>query len=395
MKRVSLLLLLCLAPVLVSKAQLPCDSIEASLITCSPGDEVYSLYGHTALRCRNFTRKADVAFNYGVFSFGQPHFLWRFILGQCDYMVLGIPWDVFIKEYEERGSRVTQQTLNLTSEEANRLWAYLVVNCLPENRKYRYNYFYNNCTTQVRDMIERAVMGSVTYAEDSSRSDATYRDLIHSYTQCYPWTGEGCDILLGADADRVASPRASQFLPEVLMQNMEHASVSDENGMVRPLLLRTEILLHERPRAEQHGLMSPAVAGWTFVFLSLLLVGYEVWRRCWLWVWDVILLLARGLSGSLLTFMALFSEHPAVDSNWLVVLLNPLAFVGLFLVIRAAFRRSQTRWFAFDSANLLLFAVIFLLGMQKFGELIVPLTLAFAARPLSRYVRMRRATTKI
>ena len=113
MKRVSLLLLLCLAPVLVSKAQLPCDSIEASLITCSPGDEVYSLYGHTALRCRNFTRKADVAFNYGVFSFGQPHFLWRFILGQCDYMVLGIPWDVFIKEYEERGSRVTQQTLNL------------------------------------------------------------------------------------------------------------------------------------------------------------------------------------------------------------------------------------------------------------------------------------------
>ena len=131
-------MLLCLAPVLDSKAQLPCDSIEASLITCSPGDEVYSLYGHTALRCRNFTRKADVAFNYGVFSFGQPHFLWRFILGQCDYMVLGIPWDVFIKEYEERDSRVTQQPLNLTSEEANRLWAYLVEKALEARHQIRW-----------------------------------------------------------------------------------------------------------------------------------------------------------------------------------------------------------------------------------------------------------------
>ena len=395
MKRVSLLLLLCLTSVLASQAQLPCDSIEASLITCSPGDEVYSLYGHTALRCRNFTRNADVAFNYGVFSFGQPHFLWRFILGQCDYMVLGIPWDVFIKEYEERGSRVTQQMLNLTSEEANRLWAYLVVNTLPENRKYRYNYFYNNCTTQVRDIIERAVAKSIVYAADSVRSDATYRDLIHAYTRCHPWTGEGCDILLGADVDRVASARASQFLPEILMRDMEHATVREENGMARPLLLRTDILLQERPRAERRDFLLPAVVGWAFVVFSLLLVGFEAWRRCWLWVWDAILLLARGLAGSLLTFMALFSEHPAVGSNWLIVLLNPLALVGLVLLVRAAFRRSKTRWFAFDLANLLLFALIFLLGMQEFGELVVPLTLAFAARPLSMYVRMRRAATKI
>ena len=394
MRRRLLLLLLCFVSATHLPAQVPMDSIDVALITCSPGDEVYSLYGHTALRCRNHTRGADVVFNYGVFSFEQPHFLWRFVLGKCDYMVLGIPWDVFIKEYEERGSRVTQQTLNLNVAEANRLWYLLLVNCQPTNREYRYNYFYNNCTTQVRDMVERAVEGSVTYAPDSKRAGATYRDLIHAYTHSHPWTGEGCDILLGSEADRVASSRVSQFLPEMLLRDMENATVRTIDGTSHPLLSGTKILLHERPRPERRSLLSPAVAGWAFVLLNLLLVAFEARRHCWLWAWDAILLLVRGLAGSLLAFMALFSAHPAVGSNWLVVLLNPLALVGLLLVGRAAFRHAKTRWFAFDLANLLLFAVIFLLGVQEFGELVVPLTLAFGVRALYGYVRMRRAGTK-
>ncbi len=373
-------------PMLPLMAQEQRDSIDAALITCSPGDEIYSLYGHTALRMRNYTRHLDVAFNYGVFSFEQPHFMWRFILGQCDYMVLGVPWGIFIEEYEERGSRVTQQTLNLTPDEANRLWFLLIANCQPENRKYRYNYFYNNCTTQVRDMVERAVAGRIVYGSGSERCLSTYRDLLHGYTRLHPWTAEGCDILLGADVDSLASARGSQFLPEMLMNDMDGATIHDDNGKVRPLLSSTEIVLQEKHRSISSGLLSPSVVSWALVVLCLLIACVEWWRRCWLWGVDGCLLLLRGLAGSLLVFLAIFSEHPAVGSNWLVVLLNPLAFFGLYLVVKTALRHEKTRWFAFDLANLLLFALIFLLGVQKFGELVVPLTLAFATRPISYYI---------
>ena len=217
------------------------------------------------------------------------------------------------------------------------------------------------------------------------------RELLHGYTRRHPWIAEGCDILLGADVDQTASARASQFLPEMLMHDVAEATIHGDNGEVRPFLKETEIILHERKKDTSRETISPLAAGWTFVILCLIIAGLEQWRRCWLWGWDVFLLLLRALAGSLLTFLWLFSEHPAVDSNWLVVLLNPLAFVGLYLVVKAALKHTKTHWFTFDLVNLLLFALIFLLGVQKFGELVVPLTLAFATRPISYHICMRRA----
>ena len=99
----------------------PADSLRVSLLTCSPGQEVYALYGHTAIRVEQPARNVDEVFNYGIFSFAKPHFVWRFVLGQCDYMVQSFPWNLFIREYQERGSSITEQELNLTQAEARRL----------------------------------------------------------------------------------------------------------------------------------------------------------------------------------------------------------------------------------------------------------------------------------
>ena len=175
------------------------DSIRVSLLTCSPGQEVYSLYGHTAIRCVDFARGKDIVFNYGVFSFSQPYFIWRFVLGQCDYMVDAVYFDGFIRSYTERGSRVTEQILQLSGEEARMMMAYLIWNCRPENREYRYNFLYNNCTTMVRDVIERCVRGRVIYP--ARLPQRTTRDILHEYTQGHPWAAEGDDFLLGSAVD--------------------------------------------------------------------------------------------------------------------------------------------------------------------------------------------------
>ena len=364
---------------------------QVSILTCSPGDKVYSLYGHTAIRCRDEAHDLDVVFNYGCFSFEQPHFLWRFVLGQCDYMVLPIPWEYFVVDYEKRGSRITEQTLNLTADEALGVFAYLDRNCQPENRQYRYNYLYNNCTTKVRDVYETVIRGRVEYPEQENA--LSFRQYIHRYTKSHPWAQEGNDALLGADVDQPIATREAMFLPENLMQFAAEAVSVDSVGVSRPLVNTTEIILQEDPSkaaTAKSVLPSPRVVGWSLFVLAVGLVVWELRRRTWLWCWDVLLLVLRGVAGLLLCFMFFFSEHPAVGSNWLILLLNPLAFVGLVLVIRARRNGQTTRWFAFDLAILTLFLAFSALGLQEFGKIIVPLTFVLMTRPIRYYLAQRK-----
>ena len=113
------------------------DSIRVSLLTCSPGQEVYSLYGHTAIRCQTPKDSSDIVFNYGVFDMSKPHFAWHFVLGQTDYTVEAVPWKYFIKDYDKRGSSITEQELNLTQVEASQLLRMLLETCMQGNYRYR------------------------------------------------------------------------------------------------------------------------------------------------------------------------------------------------------------------------------------------------------------------
>ena len=116
------------------------DSREVSILTCSPGDKVYELFGHTALRVCDPERGVDAVFNYGLFSFDEPGFIWRFVSGETDYLLGVIDFRHFMAEYEARGSGVTEQVLRLDSLQKSNLINALVRNSLPEYRKYRYNF---------------------------------------------------------------------------------------------------------------------------------------------------------------------------------------------------------------------------------------------------------------
>ena len=129
------------------------DSVRVSLLTCAPGSEIYSLFGHTALRYENPAKGEDWVFNYGLFSFDTPNFVYRFVKGETDYQLGVIPYRYFEGEYAMRGSSVYQQELNLTDKEKENVIRLLRENYLPANRVYRYNYFYDNCTTRARDKV--------------------------------------------------------------------------------------------------------------------------------------------------------------------------------------------------------------------------------------------------
>ena len=313
----------------------PMDSVEISLLTCQPHDEVYSLYGHTAIRFHDMRKGTaiDAAFNYGVFDFKKPFFALRFVFGLTDYELGAYPYNLFLGEYRHFGSMVTEQVLNLTSEEKARLREALGENLKPENNVYRYNYFYNNCTTKARDIIEQCISGKVEYAEREGYTP-TYREMVHEMTRNNPWAQFGNDVLLGIKADMKTNLRQQEFLPYNLMYDFDHAQIY-ENGQYRPLVKERRTAVPGGVQIRKNGFpLSPLVCAIIVLAIGLAIFFIEWKKRCTFIVWEVLLMVTTGIFGIILTLM-LFSQHPTVSLNLQFILLNPLPWFFLWPVIRA------------------------------------------------------------
>ena len=389
MKRIVFFLMMS-ASMLLAVAQSPSHT-EVSVITCSPGDEVYSLYGHTAIRLRDEARGLDIAVNYGVFDFNTDHFAWKFVLGETDYMCMAVPWHFFIDEYRQRGSSVKAQVLNLTEEETDSLVRYLDWNLKPENCIYRYNYLTDNCTLRVMDCVERAIKGRIVYSWDTDR--LTYRDIIHDYTNGSPWAQVGNDILLGCDVDTILSSRAKCFVPDYYSSALNGALIRDLVADTRPMVRCTEMLLEASVPAggQQDSFpVSPVIAVWVLFAVLCLIALIEYRTGYMLWPLDFVLLTAHGVAGAILLFVFLFSQHPALDTNWQVWLLNPLPLLAMPFVVRDAWKRQCCIWHYILAAMILSFLVFTPWIPQKYSVITIPLALALVTRPVSYIIRYGR-----
>jgi len=327
------------------------DSIEIGLVTCSPHDEVYSLYGHSALHVHDLRNDSHLVYNYGVFDFRKPHFVWRFIMGKTDYCLERYSaFERWVRSYTKWGCLVEEQILNLSNTEKLRLFQALEEN-LNRYPVYRYNYFFDNCSTRPRNIVERCLDGKVSYA---ARPDynPTFREIIHACTEGHPWAAFGNDLLLGLRADMKATQREQEFLPANLCYDFDHATVVRKDE-TRPLVLRHVVIA---PLSQQ-----PVSGGFPISPLActLLILGVSIgifvmeWRRkrTMVW-WDAVLMLLTGLPGLLLLLM-FFSEHPATSTNLQILLLNPVALFFLPAVIR----RRRTRWFTISLFCLVAFFI--------------------------------------
>ena len=353
------------------------DSIEVSLLTCSPHEEIYSLYGHTALRWHDLHQSGpsagnDIAFNWGIFNFNKPYFVLRFVFGLTDYELGIMPFQYFCTYYEKWGSSVTEQVLNLSNEEKMKLEAALQKNLLPENRIYRYNYFYDNCSTRPRNIIEECINGKVEYAH---REDYTpsYREMVGVCTRNHPWGTFGNDILLGIKADFKTDMRQQEFLPDNLLYDFDRAQIYAD-GTYRPLVKeRRMVVLPGVQIIENDFPFTPTECAVILLLVALLLRGLE-WKlkKVFVW-WDVLLMLAQGLAGCVL-FAMIFSQHPTTSLNLQILLLNPLPLFFIPSIIRG----KKTKW-----QNLLLvLVVLYFIGslFQHYAEGMLILALSLLSR---------------
>ena len=367
------------------------DSIRISLLTCMPRPYVYSLYGHTAIRYENLTQGTDIAINYGIFSFSKPYFVLRFVFGLTDYE-MGIDYfEDFKVQYERSGCGVIQQTLNLTDKEKAAIAEAIDKNYLPENRVYRYNYFYDNCTTRARDIILDNINGKVVF-ENEANPYPSFREFIHQYNERHRWARFGNDLLLGVKADCPTTFGEQQFLPKNLSKDINHAVIYDKDGSKRKFVeSETWILPVTSDSGSDSFPVSPIVCLGVLAALVVAITTIEAMRKANYWLTDTIMMFLTGACG-LILFAMIFSQHPTVSLNLQILLLNPLNLVFLWSTSKKIKKGQPSKW----QKTWTVLIILFLLGgiIQSYAEGIYFVALSLLYRNIMKIRQTANTTNK-
>lgn len=356
---------------LPSAIQLPQlrESTEISLITYTPGEELYQAFGHSAIRVKDDRLGIDRLYNFGTFDFGTPDFYLKFAHGDLLYQLVVSSGEDEIQRVGAYGQGVTEVPLNLSVDQKQRLFKALEINLLPENRFYRYDFVLDNCSTRIRDVFEKIT--GIPIQENNARQ-LTFRQMLDVYFIRIPWTHFGVDLLLGSTMDRVASPREACFLPA----DLERAVQSSKNGN-RNLAGEKRELFSPEMLPQPIWFLSPSVlfsGGGLLWFLIWLLRGRRHARRV-----TVLYLTVLGAVGVFVCIFSFWSQHRVVHENYNPLWLIPIHFlVGLWVFFA---KPNLVRWYFRVAliAALGFLAFSFLLP-QVFHAAVYPLVIVLAWR---------------
>lgn len=306
---------------------------QVSLLTCEPGGEVYTMYGHSAVRIRSDIHRLDVVFNYGTYSFGEDNFLIKFIRGKLPYSLSASNVDSFLAAYRREGRSVVENVIQVDSLARYELIRFINNNYRPENRKYLYDFFYDNCSSRIWDVIEESVEDTITLS--STVAPYTYRDLITIYQQPFAWVDLGVQLIIGSPADHLAGVTGQMFLPDYLQQRLSEASIE---GV--PLLAADRVLVTtDHSYDHSWAWLSPTLVFGLLLLLEILL-GILAPGSRWLETYDAVWWAMLSIAGLLLTFMWLGTDHEATHRNYNLLWASPL--YGLFWIRHIALQRYLT-----------------------------------------------------
>ena len=342
-------------PQSMPKEALEEDSVKVSLVTFYPGSEPHNIWGHSEIRVQQ--GPVDLYFNYGVFDFQAHAFMWRFMLGETDYICQPVPRFYATMGMEER--RMVEQELNLPQDRAIAVRDFLWNNAQPENRTYRYKFLSDNCSTRPRDIIEMAAGEGLQYPAMTDTA-VTYRDILAHYCRNYAWERFGIDLVLGWNIDTILDQRATMFIPMLLMDAVADATITTDS-VTMPLVKATTVPIDKSTegnvRPPTPWYLSPMTVALLVLALTLLVTGRDMKRRNVSKWFDTLLFTTGGLAGCLLFFLICFSTHEATSPNINIAWINPLL---LLLAVLPWFKktRNAARWL--HALNALVVALLML-----------------------------------
>lgn len=348
-----------------------------SLLTCSPGAELYSSFGHSALRLVNEENGSDIVFNYGTFDFDDPDFYSKFTRGKLLYFVSIDAFPDFMMEYQYFGRGVIEQELRLTCNQKQQLLYALYENAREENKYYRYDFNYDNCTSRLRDMIWK--MTGKPQVPPIVPQGTTFRHLIHEYLDKaqQDWSKLGIDIVLGAPLDKSVTNEEAMFLPDYLLKGLDSARVEGS-----PIVLFKRTILNPVPVEGQRFRPEPVLI-FTILFVLFLfpLFSKKPWvRKTLIWM-DRILFALTGLVGLLLLFMWWGTDHAMCRNNWNLAWALPTHLLGAFWVARKT-KWARTYFLVVAFWNVALLCAWFFLP-QQLNYALIPLVALLGFRSFS------------
>jgi hypothetical protein len=350
-------------------------SLRVSLLTCTPGTELYSTFGHSAMRVQDAGSGTDVIFNYGTFEFG-PDFYTKFIKGKLLYFLSTENYADFVSLYAWDKRGIQEQVLLLSCKQKSQLVQALYRNSEEANKFYRYDFLFDNCSTRLRDITASSDSGHFQFGKVIPENAPTFRNLIHSYLdagQQY-WSKLGIDVLLGSGMDVKVTNEQAMFLPDYLMKSFAGATL---NG--HPVAAPAQVVLQDQDAGSGNHILHPMVVfGILLLLISILSFVHHKKVQRFIHFFDVSFFLLLGLIGVLLVFMWLGTDHMLCRNNWNLLWALPTHAPAAF------FLRKKARWMQFYLLVTIIIQTILLIGWiflpQELNISLLPIVLLVLLR---------------
>lgn len=328
---------------------------EISLLTCGSGDEVYSTFGHSAIRVNDDNRGTDIVYNYGTFDFNTPGFLLKFMRGKLPYRLSAGTFDRFMYAYEYEKRSVVEQKLELDPTDKAEFLKLLRINMMPANREYAYDFFFDNCSTRILDLLKASV-DTLDYG--AAAENITYRQMLKPNLINMPWSDFGIDLIIGAKADKLANRDQQMFLPAYLSSYLSQAKDNKGYSYLGP----TEILLDYAEQDELRNQSPWITPELIFGLLALILLFVRVKFvknniPKWINRLDNLFLCLIGICGIIMMIMWWATDHQACANNWNLLWASPL------IVLPALFKISNQPWMKYVIYGLMALLILSLINV--------------------------------
>ena len=352
--------------------------LQISLLTCTPGEELYSTFGHSAYRVIDSNSVTDIVYNYGTFNFGDDGFYLKFIRGKLLYYLSTEDFRSFKAFYQSENRGITEQVLNLTGAEKINIRRFLNENLKEENKYYKYDFFLDNCTTRLRDILKKE-HDSAFCQKPVMPVGSRFRQAIHQYLNANgkDWSKLGIDILLGQPCDAVMTPEQMQFLPENLMKSLDSSNANHN------LVLSETNFYPITIENTKSGFFTPMVV-FSLLFIIIVLIGF--WKhptaRAFLLGFDGMIFFFTGLLGIILILMWTATDHSMTKNNFNLLWAWPTHAVMAFFV------NSRKNWarkyFKFTAIILGLVLLAWFFLPQQMNNALIPVVLLLIWRSFNR-----------
>jgi len=354
------------------------DNTIISVLTCGPGDELYSKFGHSAFRIQDFNKHYDVVYNYGVFDFTKPNFYTNFAKGKLFYKLDKTPYNYFLRQYQYENREVKKQVLNLSFEQRKKLILFLENNAKPENATYQYDFFYNNCATKIRAVLDEVFPNQIVIKDNHITTSYTMRDLINNNVPNNTWSNVGINIALGSIIDVKATTDEYQFLPKYIFEGFNNATINSI-----PLIKEAStILAIDNSRANKQGfsILSPYCILSIISLLIIWITYYDYKKKKRNKILDFIILLTTGVTGVFSLLLWFATDHTTTINNLNILWAFAPNLVIAFVVLSKNTPKWISNYFKFLISLLISLILVWIFKIEAFAYGMTPIFIVLGVR---------------